>query len=121
MTDSLSTEFGGLVRRIRKDRSLHQLDIAQSTGFSRVAVANIEAGRQSVGLRHLSCFAKALGVSPVDLLPSQLLNVDPSVSQGLLSEIHELKVLLREKEETIVAQARVISRIERQIVRWRNS
>ena len=39
--------------------------------LSRSAIANIENGRQRIAVHHLFLIARALGVEPVELLPSQ--------------------------------------------------
>lgn len=50
---------------------LTQANVASLVGLSRVSIANIEAGRQSVSLDRVPAYAKALRCRIADLLPPQ--------------------------------------------------
>lgn len=58
---------GASVRSAR-GKKMTQEELANATGLSRVSVVNIEAGRQKLLLHHVFAFAKALGLTPAELL-----------------------------------------------------
>jgi len=61
---------GRRFREIRISKGITQADVAAETGLTRQSVANIELGRQRFMLHTFFDVARALGVSPVELLPS---------------------------------------------------
>ena len=61
---------GRRFREIRTSKGITQADVATETGLTRQSVANIELGRQRFMLHTLFDVARALGVSPAELLPS---------------------------------------------------
>ena|ERR1700731_814010 len=62
--------FGQRLARARKSRSLTQRQLADLVGVSRVTVANIEGAKQNVQLAQVYSMARALNITPNDLLPS---------------------------------------------------
>lgn len=64
----LRRRVGQRVRALRCDRGLTQLALAARSGISRPSIANLEAGRQNVGLDRLLALASALEVTVEELL-----------------------------------------------------
>lgn len=62
--------FGQKLARARKSRWVTQRELANLVGVSRVTVANIERAKQNVQLAQVYSIARALDVSPSDLLPT---------------------------------------------------
>jgi transcriptional regulator with XRE-family HTH domain len=74
-----------IAQAIKKTRSearpkISQEVLADKTGLSRAAIANIERGRQQILVHVLYKIAKALNISPSDLIPS--LNSQPEKKKG---------------------------------------
>ena len=61
--------FGSKVREIRNFNGMTQDALAKEVKLSRASISNIEAGRQTVTLRFIKAFAKALNVETSALLP----------------------------------------------------
>lgn len=68
MCNSELKKFGEQVRRIRKLRGLSQEDLAELAGLHRTYIGGIERGERNVALVNIVRLAKALGVSPSQLL-----------------------------------------------------
>ena len=68
LAEAVQRRVGARVRKLRADRGLTQLRLAQRAGISRPSIANVEAGRQNVSLRQLCALAVALDVGLEDLL-----------------------------------------------------
>ena len=68
LAEALQRQVGARVRALRSDRGLTQRQLADRASVSRPSIANVEAGRQNVGLRQLCALAGALGVGVADLL-----------------------------------------------------
>ena len=66
--EAVQRRVGERVRALRAERGMTQLRLAGRAGISRPSLANIEAGRQNVGVRALCALAKALGVRVEELL-----------------------------------------------------
>jgi transcriptional regulator with XRE-family HTH domain len=67
-------EIGAIIQARRKKLDRTQKRLAAELGISRGALANIETGRQNMLVHQLYNFAKALHMSPTDLLPSLVEN-----------------------------------------------
>lgn len=67
--EEIYREFGRKLSELRKQASLTQDLLGARVEMSRTSIVNIEAGRQRVGLHLLYSLARALGVTPQDLLP----------------------------------------------------
>lgn len=65
---SPTADIGANLQRLRGMRGLTQDAAAESAGLSRAAYRNLEAGRSEPRASTLVALAKALGVSPADLL-----------------------------------------------------
>ena len=64
-------KFGEILRTVRRDRDMSQLELANEIGISRSSLSNIEAGRQRVYLDQCFKFASALDAATIEvLLPS---------------------------------------------------
>ena len=63
-------EIGTIIRTKRKKLGLKQENLASELKISRGSLANIETGRQNILVHQLYNFAKALHLTPVDLLPT---------------------------------------------------
>ena len=64
-------EFGGRLRRARKNAKLTQENLAERVGLTRTSITNIEKGRQKVLIHTLFNLASAVGVNPHILLPDE--------------------------------------------------
>lgn len=62
-------QFGAAVRRARTDYGLSQDALASRVSLTRSSIANLESGRQRPPLHLLIDLARALHVSPSELLP----------------------------------------------------
>ena len=61
--------FGKKVRELRDAAGLSQADLAPLVGIAQTRLPAIEQGRRDVRISTIRKFARALGVSPQDLLP----------------------------------------------------
>lgn len=67
--DPIYKHIGAVIKAKRNKLDWKQEKLAGELGISRGSLANVETGRQSILVHQLYRFAKALGVSPFDLLP----------------------------------------------------
>ncbi len=61
-------KFGEQVRRLRKIRDLSQEELAELAGIHRNYLGGIGRGERNIALLNILRLAKALGVSPSELL-----------------------------------------------------
>lgn len=61
-------KFGAQVRQLRKALGLSQEDLAELTDLHRTYIGGIERGERNVALINIIRLAKALNVSPSELL-----------------------------------------------------
>ena len=61
-------QFGKKVLYYRKQKKISQESFAKLAGIHRTYISQIEAGRRNIALKNIVKIAKALGVSPKDLL-----------------------------------------------------
>ncbi len=61
-------KFGKQVRQLRKGLGLSQEDLAELTDLHRTYIGGIERGERNVALINIVRLAKALNVSPSELL-----------------------------------------------------
>lgn len=61
-------KFGEYVLKLRKARNLSQEQLAELAGLHRNYIGGIERGERNVALVNIVRLAKALGVSPSDLI-----------------------------------------------------
>lgn len=63
MTDARLAKVGNRIAQLRKEKGWRQQDLAEAVGLTRSSIANIEVGRQELGLTHLWAIVDALGSS----------------------------------------------------------
>ena len=68
MSDPSLTKFGENIRRLREMKGISQEKLAELSGLHRTYVGGVERGERNVGLINLVRLARALGVSPSDLV-----------------------------------------------------
>lgn len=66
----LSKALGLNIRTIRKSKGISQEGFALMCGVDRSYMGRIERGEVNITLEKLYCIAKALNLSPSELLPS---------------------------------------------------
>ncbi len=64
----LLTRFAGNVRKLRSRKKLSQMALADTVGISVSYVSMLERGQRSPPLETIEKMAKALGVTPANLL-----------------------------------------------------
>jgi transcriptional regulator with XRE-family HTH domain len=63
-----SADFGLRVVELRTERKLSQLTLAHAAGLDPTYISSVERGRRNVTLSTIYVLARALGVSPADML-----------------------------------------------------
>lgn len=63
--------FGDRIRELRQESGLSQEALANRAGIHRTYMGGIERGERNVCLRNVFRLARALGVSPKELFPSE--------------------------------------------------
>jgi transcriptional regulator with XRE-family HTH domain len=61
-------KFGDRVRMLRKSQNLSQEQLAERSGLHRNYIGGIERGERNVALLNILRLAKALGVTPSELM-----------------------------------------------------
>jgi DNA-binding XRE family transcriptional regulator len=61
--------FGEQVRRLRLERGLSQMELAELAGAHRTYISSLESGRRNVSLNLIHQLADGLGVHVADLFP----------------------------------------------------
>jgi transcriptional regulator with XRE-family HTH domain len=61
-------KFGEYVRTLRKAKGISQEELAELSGLHRNYIGGIERGERNLALLNIIRLAKALGVSPSELL-----------------------------------------------------
>jgi len=66
---SIKKTFGLTVRMLRYQAELSQEQLAERANLHPTYISSVERGQRSVGLEKIVNIARALGVSPKDLMP----------------------------------------------------
>lgn len=81
MNQAINEEVGAAIKELREQKlRITQTDMASRVGLSRPSLANIEAGRQQISVAQLLDFARALGVSPMAILPNSRREFEQAVT-----------------------------------------
>jgi ribosome-binding protein aMBF1 (putative translation factor) len=67
-TERRAMAFGENLRHARHAADVSQEDLSQDSGVDRTAISTYERGRREPNLRTIVKLARALGVTPADLL-----------------------------------------------------
>jgi transcriptional regulator with XRE-family HTH domain len=117
--NDLNAEFGAIVRRLRKARGMTQDELARKTCLSRVAIANLELGRQGILLNRIYGLAAALGVEPQCLLPHRS-EPDPEDAppDPLLKSMEILKSELESARASLAERDKILAYISYHVRKW---
>lgn len=88
------------LKEIRKERGLTTQQLADLSGMSQSYVSDIENGRKTLNARRMEALAKALDVSPLDLL------ADRDVSEEISLHLEVLRKLTPEDRAAVLRHAR---------------
>ena len=66
--DKISKKLGKNINRIRDQKGMTQGDICRATGMDRGYISRVESGFKNPTISNLEKIAKALGVTPDELL-----------------------------------------------------
>lgn len=61
-------QVGATIRRLRMSKGFSQESFADACGLDRTYIGGVERGERNLGLKNLLKIARALGVSPAELL-----------------------------------------------------
>lgn len=79
------------IKELRKERGLSQSQLAEMVGYTdRTSIAKVEAGRVDLSESKIAAFAKALGVSPADLMGFGLRQVELNADEERLVTLYRL-------------------------------
>lgn len=67
---TIEAAFGEVIRELRKLKRLSQEDVSYESGLDRSFISLLETGRQQPSLVTIFQLAKALGVSPAQIITS---------------------------------------------------
>lgn len=93
--------IGERVKEEREGNGFTQEQIAEGLTIGRTAIANLEAGREAVGLGTLSIIAARLGLSLGDLMPEQW--------------VIDNLVVIRVRGKSVILNAKEILELRRQL------
>lgn len=86
--------LGQKIRFYRNQKRMSQDELAKIMNYcNRTAISKIERGENDVGFSDIPRWAKALGVSPVDLLPEEYIKNQASLDARIIRDF-ELKKMI---------------------------
>jgi len=68
MPQEILEKLGNNIRRYRLEKGLSQEGLAELSKLHRTYLGSVERGERNISLLNLERIAKALGISPIDLL-----------------------------------------------------
>ncbi len=68
MPPATLTKLGANIRQLRQAKGLSQEQLAELTGLHRTYIGGVERGERNIGLLNLVRVARALSVTPANLL-----------------------------------------------------
>jgi transcriptional regulator with XRE-family HTH domain len=68
METTPSVQLGQKIRKLRREKSWRQIDLAEHSGVHEVHISDLERGAREICLNNLVALARALGVSVSDLV-----------------------------------------------------
>ena len=68
MSSDIRVKFGDRVRRLRKEKGITQLELAELLGVGRSYLSQVERGKRDPGLRLVKSIADGLKITLSDLL-----------------------------------------------------
>jgi len=80
-TAKIQLEVGLLIKKCRMAVGISQDALAAAVGLSRSSVANVECGRQKIGVPLLYMIAEVLQTTPHDLLPPIAGNTETKLAE----------------------------------------
>jgi len=92
--DQVREIMAARLKLLRSSKGMKQADLAEAAGVEINTISRYERGQQMPGVQHLLNISKALGVSPMDILP-------PADSQ--VQRLHILRQELSEKTLLIMS------------------
>ena len=95
--DPIDVEVGQRLRSFRLARGLSQTSLAEAVGITFQQVQKYERGNNRISASRLCNMAKALKISPVDLLPPSELGREQdavALSLGVTSDLREIVELI---------------------------
>lgn len=87
------------IKKMREERGWTVETLASMVGMSRSYVSEIENGKKNVNNVRLGAFAKAFGVSPIDLID------DETVSSDIVEHVRRLKRLNAADRDAVIRHA----------------
>lgn len=87
------------IKQMRLARGWSVEVLAGKVGMSRSYVSEIENGKKNVNNVRLGAFAKAFGVSPIDLID------DDSVGSDIIEHIHRMRRLSEADRSAVIRHA----------------
>jgi len=90
--DTFKSLLGTRLKQLRKTRKMNQAQLAESAGVEVNTISRYETGGIAPSIEQLLKLAKALNVSPMEILPPQ----DPALQQ-----LMSLRISLAEKAQQI--------------------
>lgn len=96
--------LGQRIARLRKDRNITQVQMAETLGVAQQTLAHYEVGRLRIAVTTLAALAKALDVSVEELIGEQ---TDPTRSKRgpasrLEQQLEQISTLPRAKQQFVI-------------------